>query len=234
MICALGLRHGYVAARPVLAGLDLELAAGLTLLVGPNGCGKSTLLRLLAGIERPQRGAITIDGHDLWREEVAARSRLAYVPERPELDPYVTVDETARFVGGLFGRRRDVVAETLQRLRLGDLGRRTVEELSLGQRRRVHLALAMLAEPRNLLLDEPLETLDAEGRELLLAWLDERLARGATALVASHVLEPLLGRAVAAVTLEGGRAIWRDARSLDAPAWRSLAAGATASETSGA
>jgi ABC-type multidrug transport system ATPase subunit len=223
MIHASALRHGYGAERWVLHDVHLDLAAGLTLLVGPNGCGKSTLLRLLAGIERPDGGEIAIDGHDLWREEVAARRRLAYVPERPELDPYVTVAETARFVGRLFDRPRSAVGEALQRLGVGELGRRRPEELSLGQRRRVHLALAMLAEPQNLLLDDPLEALDAHGRELVIAWLDERLAAGATALVVSHVLDPLVGRAAVALTLEEGRALTRDARELDAAAWQSLA-----------
>jgi ABC-type molybdenum transport system ATPase subunit/photorepair protein PhrA len=81
----------------------------------------------------------------------------------------------------------------------------------------------MLAEPQNLLLDEPLEALDAHGRELVIAWLDERLAAGATALVVSHVLDPLVGRAAVALTLEEGRALTRDARELDAAAWQSLA-----------
>jgi ABC-2 type transport system ATP-binding protein len=225
MIEARGLRHGYGAARPVLDGVDLDVGAGLTLLVGPNGCGKSTLLRLLAGVERPDSGVVAIDGLDLWRDEVAARRRLAYVPERPELDPYVTLRETAAFVGRLFGRHGTDVAGVLERLGLEELGSRTVEELSLGQRRRAHLALAMLAEPSNLLLDEPLEALDTGGRQLVLDWLDERLAAGAAAVVVSHVLEPLIAHATAALSLNGAHAATVAARELDAAGWHRLAAG---------
>jgi ABC-2 type transport system ATP-binding protein len=156
---------------------------------------------------------------------VAARRRLGYVPERPELDPYVTVRETARFVERLFDRPRFSGEKALERLGLGEHAGRTVEELSLGQRRRAHLALAMLAEPLNLLLDEPLEALDADGRELVLAWIDERLAVGATAVVVSHVLEPLVGRAQTALGLDRGRALTLPARGLDAAAWRRLATG---------
>jgi ABC-2 type transport system ATP-binding protein len=206
VIRARALHHGYVASHPVLRGVDLELSAGLTLLVGQNGAGKSTLLRLLAGVERPEGGRVEIDGVDLWRDEAAARRRLAYLPERPELDPYVTVGEAVRLVAGLFDRPPAAVAAVLARVGVAELGPRTVEELSLGQRRRVHLALAMISDAPNLLLDEPLETLDAGGRALVLEWIDQRLAGEATVLVASHVLEPFLPRASLVLRLERGRA----------------------------
>ncbi|MDH5745222.1 MAG: ATP-binding cassette domain-containing protein, partial [Candidatus Aminicenantes bacterium] len=75
----------YEKEEKVLHSVNLELHPGLILLLGPNGCGKSTLLKVAAGVEMPDSGVITIDGHDLWREEVKARKGLAYLPEHPDL-----------------------------------------------------------------------------------------------------------------------------------------------------
>ena len=77
----------YRDGEPVLSGVDLEIPAGLTLLLGPNGCGKSTLLKLAAGVEQPDAGRVEVDGKDLWVDEVEARRSLAYVPEQPDLTP---------------------------------------------------------------------------------------------------------------------------------------------------
>jgi hypothetical protein len=82
-----GVSFAYDRGEPVLDRVDLEIPVGLTLLVGPNGCGKSTLLKLAAGIEQPDSGSIEIAGHDLWRDEVAARRGVVYLPEQPDLTP---------------------------------------------------------------------------------------------------------------------------------------------------
>jgi len=68
-----GVSFAYARGPEVLRGADLDLGTGLSLVLGPNGCGKSTLLKLAAGVEAPTAGNVTIAGHDLWREEVAAR-----------------------------------------------------------------------------------------------------------------------------------------------------------------
>lgn len=154
----------YRRGEPVLAGVDLAIPAGLTLLVGPNGCGKSTLLKLLAGVEIPDAGAIAIDGHDLWTDEVAARRSLAYVPEQPDLTPYATIREVLDLVARLRGEPLARAGEALERVGLRHLAERSVRELSMGQRRRAVLAAALVGAPRHVLLDEPLETLDRSGR----------------------------------------------------------------------
>lgn len=149
---------------------------------------------------------MTIGGRDMWIDEVEARRGLAYVPEHPDLTPYATVDEIAALVARLRGLPDDAAREALASAGLADLGRRTVRELSLGQRRRALVAAAMIGAPSVLLLDEPLEALDAEMRARFLAWVETSLARGATVLVATHDTAPWTARADRTIRLADGRA----------------------------
>src|SRR3954466_1056462 len=103
MIVLRDVTFGYDDARLTIDVPSLELDRGLTLVVGPNGSGKSTLLRLIRGVEAPRTGSISVSGHDLWRDEVAARRSLAYVPESPELTPYATVIDVVQLVASLRG-----------------------------------------------------------------------------------------------------------------------------------
>ena len=197
----------YCKDEPVLAGVDLEISPGLTLLLGPNGCGKSTLLKLAAGIEKPDAGRVEIDGHDLWVDEATARRGLAYVPEQPDLTPYATVREILALVCRLRGEPRERGNEALEQVGLGQLAHRSVRELSMGQRRRAVLAASLVGTPSHVLLDEPLEALDRGAREDLLAWMDRLIAAGATVVVVSHEIEPFAPRASRALSVRDGRCL---------------------------
>ncbi len=203
-----GVRFGYQRGSSVLACDALHIKPGLTLLLGPNGAGKSTLLKLLAGVERPHAGAITLDGADLWRDEVGSRRGLAYVPEQPDLTPYASVREVIRLVAAL---RLVPLAEgeaALEQVGLGAVASRSVRELSMGQRRRAVLAAALIGHPKTLLLDEPLETLDRAIREVLLTWLRTRIGDGATVIVSTHEIEPFLAQAGGVLTVVAGTVRW--------------------------
>jgi ABC-type multidrug transport system ATPase subunit len=195
----------YRAGETVIAEVNLQIQAGLTLLLGPNGCGKSTLLKLAAGVERPDTGTAEIDGHDLWKDEAAARRPLAYVPEQPDLTPYATIQDVMRLVCRLRSESLESGREALERVGLAASARRSVRELSMGQRRRATLAAAWIGSPRVVLMDEPLEAMDRLIRQDILAWVDTLLARGATVAVATHELEPFLAAATRAVTVRAGR-----------------------------
>jgi ABC-type multidrug transport system ATPase subunit len=209
-----GASFSYRPGEPVLDGADLEIPAGLTLLVGANGCGKSTLLKLAAGVELPDRGTIEVEDRgvwrDLWRDEAAARRALAYVPEQPDLTPYAAVGEILRLVCRLRAEPAARADEALAWVGLAGLGGRSVRELSMGQRRRAVLAAAAIGTPGNVLLDEPLEAMDRGARDEVLAWIDRLLAAGAAVLVVSHELAPFVPRAARAVTLQAGRCVVRD------------------------
>jgi len=182
----------------------LDVGPGLTLVLGPNGAGKSTLLKLVAGIEAPDCGVVTIDGRDLWREERAARQSLAYVPELPDLSPYAALGEVTRLVSSLRGVGPADGERALAKVGLDGLAWRSIREVSIGQRRRALLAAAFIGEPTTLLLDEPLESLDREMRDGLVAWLRGRLDAGATALVSTHEIEPFIPLVNTVVVMKAG------------------------------
>jgi ABC-2 type transport system ATP-binding protein len=183
------LRRGGVV---ILDHVELSLGPGIFALVGANGSGKSTLLRALAGLAMPARGAIRIAGHDLWREPVAARRALGFMPESPEFFPTLAPDEllgvvaAVRGVSPEGGRARfcEWVGAAALDLRIA--------MLSAGQRRKLALTLALIGEPSLLLLDEPANTLDAAALDHLRALVLERRSAGCCMLIAIH-REAMLG-----------------------------------------
>ncbi|MGD0309647.1 MAG: ABC transporter ATP-binding protein [Acidobacteriota bacterium] len=197
--------YAYRPGEPVLSGASLEIASGLTLVLGPNGCGKSTLLKLAAGVERPDRGRAEIDGRDLWRDEVEARRSLAYVPEQPDLTPYATIWDVLRLVCRLRGEAMGSGLKALESAGLEKLSNRSIRELSMGQRRRAVMAAAWIGWPRVILLDEPLESMDRAMREQILLWLEKVLCNSASVVVATHEITAFLSKCVRAVTVKKGR-----------------------------
>jgi ABC-type Fe3+/spermidine/putrescine transport system ATPase subunit len=161
-------------------GVSLELNRRQTLaLLGPSGCGKSTLLRLVAGLERPDRGKVVQDGRDITAQPAPKRG-MGVVFQDYALFPHLDVAGNVGF--GLVERRRPAseirsrVAELLELVGLGGYERRRVFELSGGQQQRVALARALAPRPSLLLLDEPLSNLDAELRRSLQFELRELLS----------------------------------------------------------
>ncbi|PWT91689.1 MAG: ABC transporter ATP-binding protein [Proteobacteria bacterium] len=153
----------------VLERCTLQLAPGrLTVLIGPSGCGKSTLINMLAGYERPDEGAITIDGQPVAGP---ASDRLVVFQETA-LFPWMTTYQNVVYGPRVQRqrRRKDIDAEAmrlLDRVGLSDFRDKYPLQLSGGMQRRAELARAMINEPRLMLLDEPFRGLDAMTRELM-------------------------------------------------------------------
>jgi iron(III) transport system ATP-binding protein len=194
-----GLWHRYAGAREgewTLRGLELCLRHGeLMGLLGPSGCGKTTLLRLIAGFERPARGAVLIDGR-----QVAGPSRWL-VPERRGVgmvfQDYALFPHLDAWRNACFGLRRGQdtsrAAWLLELLGLQGLERRYPHELSGGQRQRLALARALAPGPSVVLLDEPFSNLDVEVRLRLRSELPLVLSQcGASGLIVTHDPEEAL------------------------------------------
>lgn len=185
--------------RMALRDVDLTIARGERVaLVGPNGAGKSTLLRVLAGVLRPVRGSVELDGTPLTRlDRPAIARRLAVVPQQATL-PFATTVEEVVGLGRLphedpfRGPRpadRAAIAAAIERVGVGHLLGRDARELSLGERQLVLLALAVAQSAPVLLLDEPTVHLDLRhqvGAMDLLVDLNER--DGTTILAVLHDL----------------------------------------------
>ena len=195
---------GYEPERAVVRQASFALSPGLTLLVGPNGCGKSTLLKLAAGVERPDAGRILVDGADLWREEAKARRGLAYLPEFPDITPFAALRDVLRLVCRLRGEPVTAGDRALETFGLADEAGRSVRELSSGQRKRALFAAAFVGRPAHILLDEPLDALDRQIADDVLAWIRQRIADGASLAVVSHAIEPFADLAARALTVRDG------------------------------
>lgn len=159
----------------VLDSLDLELPAGrTTALMGPNGSGKTTVARLLLGLDRPDAG--TVEGADRPRSAVFQEDRLC---------PQLSAVDNVRLV---LGRGADVGAVRTALAAVGLDGaavRAPVRELSGGQRRRVAIVRAVLADAELMVLDEPFTGLDQAVKPVTMAWIRERCA-GRTVLLVTH------------------------------------------------
>ena len=202
-----------------LDAVDLELSSGqLTALVGGNGAGKTTLLKLIAGQLRPDAGCVTVFDRDPARAGQAMRRELASVSQSPALDPEMTVGETLQFFAVLYelpsGNLPAVVAETARRFGLEAILARRVNACSGGMRQRLHLAAAMLHAPRLVLLDEPTNNLDVEGREFLWGLLLEKARAGVAVLLSTHDLGAVERTADRVLVMHQGR-ILADARPQD-------------------
>jgi len=188
----------------------LSLPGGPTLLVGPNGAGKSTLLRALLGAIPVRRGRIVLEGRTVL-DTAAGLSlppeerRIGWVPQEYALFPHLTVLENVTFgTSGPSGRRRAGAA--LDQLGLGTLASRPPGMLSGGERQKVALARALAAEPRALLLDEPLAALDADTRGSIRVLLAETLRQLAIpSLVVTHDLQDMEALDAPVVLIESGR-----------------------------
>ncbi len=177
--------------RLAVRNLSFSVQPGEVLgLVGPNGAGKTTTLRSLAGIIVPSSGQIRIAGHDLRTDPLAAKARLAFVPDEPHLFDYLTVGEHLDFVARLYNvadaaaRRLTLLSE----LELMDRINSFPPELSRGMKQKLAIACGLLHSPVALMFDEPLTGLDPLGIRRMKATILRRAEEGAAIILSSHLL----------------------------------------------
>ena len=196
--------------KPVIAGLDLEIAGGqLYALLGPNGAGKTTTLRMVTGLTRPDTGSIAVFGVDALADPLAAKAITAWLPDEPMLYDKLTPTEYLAFVAGLWRMEPGHAAAEAERLLhwldLWDDRDTRCEGFSRGMKQKVALAAALIHDPRLLILDEPLTGLDAAMARSVKDALRQQVDAGKTVIVTTHILEVAERMADRIGIIAGGR-----------------------------
>jgi ABC-2 type transport system ATP-binding protein len=174
--------------RPVLRRLSLTVPPGqLVGLLGPSGSGKTTLIRALVGVQRIRAGEVRVLGRPAGARVV--RAQVGYVTQAPAVYADLTVRENLTYFAAVLGVPGGRIADVIAAVSIGDRADDRVVNLSGGERSRVSLATALLANPPLLILDEPTVGLDPVLREALWTLFAHLSAAGSTVLVSSHVME---------------------------------------------
>lgn len=193
--------------------LDLELNRGeLFGLLGPNGAGKSSTLRVLIGQRRPSGGQITVSGLDLVRDWHAIKPLFGYVPDRENHFEEFTGRRNLQLFAGLYDVRSERIQECLELVELTEAADLAVRGYSLGMRRKLLLARALLHRPHLLYLDEPSANLDIHSTEVVHRILRQLVAEGVTVLLTTHNMQEVEQICDRVAILNRGRLI-----ALDSP-----------------
>jgi ABC-2 type transport system ATP-binding protein len=180
-------------------------------LLGPNGAGKTTTVRMMTTLSRPTSGTARVAGHDVVREPDAVRRSMGLTGQAATVDELLTGRENLRLMGSLYGLSKSEIRrlsdELLERFSLTDAGNKVVKEYSGGMRRRLDLAVSLIATPPVLFLDEPTTGLDPRSRVELWEVLRGLVREGTTLLLTTQYLEEADQLADRIVVIDHGRII---------------------------
>ncbi len=195
-ISNLSFKYDKTSAKPVLNDLNLEIKQGtINVLLGLNGCGKTTLIKLLAGLEKPNRGTIQYQGKNLQSIKIRERAKIfAYVPQRANVTSDVPVQQylsygttnTLAFYEHPGQKEMELVKATAERLNIAHLLDKNLGEISGGELQIVLIASSLIQNTEILLLDEPTSSLDIKNQNLVLSVLKDIAKEGKTIILSSH------------------------------------------------
>jgi len=188
-----GVRKSY-GRKVAVESLTLAVPRGeLFAFLGPNGAGKTTTIKLIVGLLQPDQGQVRVCGHPIGSNGLAAKARLAYVPDQPFLYDKLTGREFLFFVAEMYGlprERRDRILDTLiRRLDIAEFLDRLTESYSHGMKQKVVLAAALLHEPAVLVIDEPMVGLDPRSIRTVKSLFVEHCRGGGTVFMSTHTLD---------------------------------------------
>ena len=180
--------------KAALVDLNLRVEPGEILgFLGPNGAGKSTTVKILTGLIRPGSGRALVAGFDVVEQPLEVKKRIGYVPETPALYDALTATEYLELIGCLHHLDPRAVAtrrqELLELFGLDQVASQQLREFSKGMRQKIVLAAALIHRPDVLILDEPLDGLDANTAMVVKELLKKLASQGKTILFSSHILE---------------------------------------------
>jgi ABC-2 type transport system ATP-binding protein len=210
-ISVTGLRKAY-GNHTALDGIDLDVPQGTIFsLLGPNGAGKTTTVEILATLQNPDAGTVSVAGHDLIRDPDGVRGAIGVTGQFSAVDNMLTGEEnlgmmaSLRHLGRRGGRRR--VAELLERFDLVDASKRLAVTYSGGMRRRLDLAMTLVGSPRIIFLDEPTTGLDPRSRHTMWRTIRQLVAGGVTIFLTTQYLDEADQLADRIAVLDGGRLV---------------------------
>jgi ABC-2 type transport system ATP-binding protein len=183
----------YPNGTRALKDVSLEVPQGMFGLLGPNGAGKSTLMRIIATLQDPDEGSISLGDIDVIRDKDKVRQTLGYLPQSFGFHPRVSAERLLDHFAVLKGLvqqgvRRDVVESLLQRTNLWEVRRQKVGTFSGGMRQRLGVAVALLGNPKLIIVDEPTAGLDPEERVRFLNLLSE-IGQDSAVILSTHIVE---------------------------------------------
>ena len=175
-------------------GLNLAVRRGEFFgFLGPNGAGKSTTIKMMVGLLRPTAGTAYIGGVDVWRNPLQAKAQMGVLPEQLNLYERLSGRELIEFAGRLFDLPKDEVrrraAALLDVLALHDDADKLVVDYSVGMRKKISLAAALIHRPQVLFLDEPFEGIDPVSSRVIRNILRDLTTAGTTIFFSSHIME---------------------------------------------
>ncbi len=193
VITARGLTKRYGEAV-VVDSLDFDILKGETFgLLGPNGAGKTTTILMMLGLTEVSAGAVTVAGRDPVRQPLEVKRRVGYLPDLVGFYDHMTAVENLTYTARLMGHGRDVretrIGDALARVRLSDVGHKTVATFSRGMRQRLGLAELIMKRAEIAILDEPTSGLDPQSTHEFLDMIGQLKREGVTVLITSHLLD---------------------------------------------
>jgi ABC-type multidrug transport system ATPase subunit len=204
-----GVSKTYANGVRALDDVSLTIPPGMYGLLGPNGAGKSTLMRIVATLQEPDAGTIRLGDVDVIAEKDRTRELLGYLPQDFGVYPRVTAEALLTHFAvleGIVGRsaRREVVESLLRQTNLWDVRKEKLGTYSGGMRQRFGVAIALLGDPRLLIVDEPTAGLDPAERVRFLNLLSE-LGQRSVVLLSTHIVEDVSELCTRMAIIHGGR-----------------------------
>jgi ABC-2 type transport system ATP-binding protein len=180
-------------------------------LLGPNGAGKTTLFRLLMGILKATKGRLLVDGRDAFEDRVAVKRLIGFLPDEPIFYSYLSGREILELSAAMHGlgpkETLDRLGPTIAQLRLADDLGNFADDYSRGMKKKLGLLLALLHQPRLLILDEPTNGLDVESTHLFYDLILGLAAEGRTILFSTHLLDHVARLCSHAVIINDGKVV---------------------------
>jgi ABC-type multidrug transport system ATPase subunit len=180
-------------------------------LLGPNGAGKTTLFRLLMGILKPTEGKLLIDGRDAFEERVEVKRLIGFLTDEPVFYSYLSGQEVLELSAAMHGldarATMNRIAPLIAKLRLAEDINNYAEDYSRGMKKKLGLLLAMLHEPKLLVLDEPTNGLDVESTHLFYDLISETAQQGTTVLFSTHLMDHVTKLCSHAVIINEGTVV---------------------------